>query len=56
MEIELLDTIDNTKYRVLPNIIEIEGQRICKSFSQKFNFDQKTERKCGKFRIEKTAP
>jgi hypothetical protein len=33
IEIELLDTIDNTKYRVLPNIIEIEGQRICKSSS-----------------------
>ena len=39
IEIELLDTVDSTKYRVLPNIVEIEGQRVCKSSSIKFNFD-----------------
>ena len=39
IEIELLDAQDNTKYRVLPNIVEIEGQRVCKSTSKKFNFD-----------------
>jgi hypothetical protein len=39
IEVELLDAQDNTKYRVLSNIVEIEGQRLCKSSSKKFNID-----------------